>query len=122
MADLDPEVDEEIAAWVRSMGIPYSMRAVVAGKGICLGRTVSDGKPVMGRFNGSAHGWFAWLNDWVLSVLPEANLRNFVWTSIQINFNTVSRWHADKNNEGPSMIATAGEYESSEFPVEAPKR
>ena len=72
----------------------------------------------MGWFNKAAPELVKWLNSWVREKLAKAKMLDFTWSSIQVNVNTVSRKHRDSNNEGPSLIATAGAYKGGEFSVE----
>ena len=43
---------------------------------------------------------------------------HLVWTSLQLNLNTVSDWHQDWGNVGPSAIGALGTYSGGEFQVQ----
>ena len=38
-----------------------------------------------------------------------------VWTTLQLNRNSVAEEHVDKGNEGLSILITAGKYDGGEF-------
>ena len=40
---------------------------------------------------------------------------DFYFTSVQVNQNSVSEPHTDKNNEGPSVLVSVGDYEGGQF-------
>ena len=114
---MEKEFEEAVEEWTRKVRIPYTARAAVTGRGVCLGLTVSGKSPRLGWFNEEAPDLVAMLNGWLRTKLEQANKEDFRWTSIQVNQNTVSREHVDRNNKGPSIIVTAGEYEGGEFQV-----
>ena len=40
---------------------------------------------------------------------------DFEWTSLQVNVNSISAWHTDSNNVGPSCILLLGDFDGGEF-------
>ena len=45
-------------------------------------------------------------------------LQDFTWSSVQVNLNSLSKKHTDANNEGPSLIMSAGDFTGGEFQLE----
>ena len=98
------------------------MRAAVNGRGVCLGLTVAGSEPCLSWFNDRAKQTVLRLNEWVRMKLREAGRKDFRWTSIQLNVDTVAELHCDKNNEGPSLIITIGDYEGGEFQMQGTQK
>ena len=58
------------------------------------------------------------MNAWAHAWKSHEQLWDFTWSSVHVNLNTVSKRHADKNNEGPSLIVAAGKFTGGEFVLE----
>ena len=56
---------EEIVDWMHKLEIPFSARAVVKGRGVCLGLTVAGMKPCLGWYNKVAPELVLLLNTWI---------------------------------------------------------
>ena len=120
VASIGKETREEIIHWVKRVEVPWTKREAVEGRGACLGLTVANGYPVLSRLTNTEKTWIQKMNRWLKEHLKEAKMKSFRWSSIQVNVNTVSRWHVDRNNEGPSLIAAVGDtrVESFKFGVQ----
>ena len=88
---------------------------------MCLGLTVSNGCPVISRWNVPAWELVHCVNLWAATWCQAEHLKDFTWSSVQVNLNTVSKKHTDSNNEGPSLITVAGDFEGGEFQMEDDK-
>ena len=121
MAVVEDTTKEDIMNWVHRVEVPWTKREAVQGRGVCLGLTVANGNPILTKMTLAEAGWIKKMNGWVKKKLKEANMESFRWSSLQVNVNTVSRLHRDKNNEGPSLLMTAGDYRGGEFQVQGTK-
>ena len=118
VTSIEKETKEEIMQWVKRVEVPWTKREAVEGRCACLGLTVASGCPILSRLTKTEMTWIRSMNRWLKRKLKEAKMESFRWSSIQVNVNTVSRWHVDRNNEGPSLIAAVGNYEGGEFEFE----
>jgi hypothetical protein len=96
---------------------PDSARQYVTGSSVALGlRLKGNGHEIF-----EEQGLDPLLIPLINSVLTEtmaAGEQPFVWTSLQLNVRTVSDWHKDPYNVGPSAIAVLGDFEKGEFMLE----
>ena len=109
MTSVEDEIKKEIMLWVKRVDVPWTKREAVDGRGVCLGLTVANGSPISSRLTESEKTWIRGMNRWLKRKLIEAKMEGFSWSSIEVNVNTVARWHVGKNNEGPSVITTVGD-------------
>lgn len=54
------------------------------------------------------------INKWLMDRLP-ADMKPFVWTSLNVNKNYAAYIHRDGNNFGPSMISAFGDFTGGEL-------
>ena len=80
------------------------------GTGAVLGLTVVENKPWV-----SSDPKLVNMARLLLPLLEKHLPPDFTFTGIQVNHNTVSKSHKDRNNEGPSAILSFGEYTGGEF-------
>ena len=57
------------------------------------------------------------LNTMISDSLSKDGL-HLVWTSLQLNLNTISDWHQDWGNIGPSAIGALGPYRGGDFQIQ----
>ena len=92
-------------------------RLAVRGHGACLGLVKLPSGPSLSAATVSYQELLAEINrilqEEVLPVFP------LFWTSVQINKDTVSEWHSDDSNKGPSLITGLGDYTGGEFMIES---
>ena len=104
-----------IAAKVKRVSWPVSVRSYVKEVGTCIGLTSGvsgvrvyphpkDVCQVARRVNAA-------LCRWADQHAP----KGFGWTSLQMNVNTYSEWHYDHKNEGPSLLLIVGDHLGGEF-------
>jgi len=55
------------------------------------------------------------ITRWLQEQLPSTNLKDFAYTSININKNYAGRLHRDGNNCGPSLIKAFGDFKGGEL-------
>ena len=97
---------------------PTSVRKYVAGKGECIGLMSSrDDEPKVHFWNVDTERFARVFNKVIRRLLCLLAIE-FVWTSLQINLNTVADWHVDFKNAGPSFIFALGAHLGGEFEVE----
>ena len=96
---------------------PQTWRQSVRGHGACLGLVKLPSGPSLSAATAPNQELLAEINR----ILQEEVLPFFplVWTSVQINKDTVSGWHVDESNKGPSLITSLGDYTGGEFMIEA---
>ena len=112
---------EDADSWLTAifaMNVPYSARQAVKGRGACVGLTVQGNQPVIGLFGQGKEACIQDMNRWLRRVLNENGQELFKWTSMQINVNTVPRYHTDRNNVGPSILLVLGNHKGGEVQVE----
>ena len=97
--------------------IPWSYRVAVQGKGMCLVLAVSNGNPVVSRWNEPAWELVLCVNAWAHEWRKHDHLEGFTWSPVQVNLNTLSKRHTDANHEGTSLNAVAGDFTGGEFQV-----
>ena len=107
---------QHLSSWLNGGGtIPReNSRNYVSGSSIALGlRFQGEGVQV---FTGHPmdQSILPTINTVIADTLA-ANGKHLIWTSVQLNMNTVAEWHADKGNIGPSAIGAIGEYDGGEF-------
>ena len=97
---------------------PRSRRPWVSGTSICLGLAKAEGGGTFinpGDF--ISNGFLQQANQGFASTLRSLS-RTFVWTSLQVNWNTVAAWHQDSGNSGPSAMVVAGTFEDGQFELD----
>ena len=57
------------------------------------------------------------INTFIADTLAKDDVR-LIWTSLQLNLNTVSDWHQDWGNIGLSAIGALGDYHGGEFQLQ----
>jgi hypothetical protein len=91
---------------------PKQSRAVVRGQGTCVGATFDPKGPRLGTYTEKSKSDIRVINECIRS-MPEFD--SFVWGSLQINKDSVSAPHVDKNNTGPSVIILLGTFTGGAF-------
>ena len=118
VAGVEREYAQKWLLAILDMNVPYSARQAVKGWGACVGLTVQGNNPVVGWFGRGKETFVRQMNNWLEETLNTNGLEWFSWTSMQINVNTLSKYHTDKNNVGPSIILVLGDHTEGEFQVE----
>ena len=97
-----------ILALLDNIDWPRNRRAVINGKGICLGATYHlDGLKVAGATRQARMEDLCREINVSLSELFPPSI-GIVWGSLQINADSVAQVHRDKNNVGLSLICLFG--------------
>ena len=91
---------------------PRSARYQVPGHGCCLGATANFAGPYLHPLTRRRANLVRLINDSICTALAG---RVFYWGSLQINYNTVSEPHVDKNNLGTSFLSLCGNFEQGSF-------
>ena len=102
---------------IRTIDILPSSRPAVEGSGVCFGIIDSDSSPQLATLHGQAANIIRRINACVHEVARSLQ-SPFAWSSLQVNRNTISSWHRDGANIGPSMIFAVGSYTGGEFEIE----
>ena len=87
-------------------------RAAVHGEGKCLGVTYERSNPRVNVMSRIQRKIVALVNETLWHTMAQ---QDFEWTSLQINVNSVSDWHEDSNNVGPSAIMLLGDFDGGHF-------
>ena len=91
---------------------PTQSRKIIKGRGTCLGATYDPDGPRLGAYTRRCAEAIKTINSCISEVLGN---RNFEWGSLQINKDSVSKPHKDKNNRGPSMVILLGSFTGGAF-------
>jgi hypothetical protein len=91
---------------------PMNARTVVDGFGTCLGPTYDRGTPRLAAYTKPYAQLTREINEAIRNTLGD---KQFYWGSLQINKNSVSSRHTDKNNEGLSLIILLGDFSGGSF-------
>ena len=83
--------------------------------GICVGATCNGSKAYISESTRTHERLVKSINSCVASRISDPT---FTWSSIQINKNTVSRKHCDKNNIGRSAVVLLGDFVDGAFVAE----
>ena len=102
----------DMTAALEKIDWPKQSRTVVRGKGTCVGATFDPKGPRLGSYTDRSKDAIRIINSCIQSV-PE--FRGFEWGSLQINKNSVSTPHVDRNNTGPSVIILLGQFTGGRF-------
>ena len=97
--------------------LPSSARDYVVGSSITVGLKLGGGEAVIDLGQGIPKELIPTLNTMVSDSLTNAGL-HLMWTSLQLNLNTIAEWHRDWGNIGPSVIGALGKFHGGEFQVE----
>jgi len=101
-----------VLAALQSVQWPVNARMGFGGYGTCLGATYSKGRALIGRLTGDYEQVVRQINQAISQALGS---RVFYWGSLQINYNTVSHQHTDKNNVGYSVMFLTGDFRFGAF-------
>ena len=115
-----PDETSAILADLRSMDWPKQSRTVITGKGTAVGATYEPAGPRLGYSTRKTQKLIRRVNAAILRALGDTP---FEWGSLQINCDSVSSVHVDRNNVGPSMIVLFGDFTGGAFRmVDSPDR
>ena len=95
---------------------PISSRTKVPGRGTCVGVTFSGKQGYIGPLTKSVEQLIRLINNTMFSI-AESRGTDYRWSSIQINHNTISAKHTDRNNLGESWSFTAGHFDGGQLIV-----
>lgn len=84
----------------------------MTGRGICLGLRRRESGTVVETLDASATCLIVHANT-ILRGIP--GIKDFFWTSLQVNVNTVSKLHSDNNFVNDSIILVSGKFEGGAF-------
>ena len=104
--------------WLRgSPSLPTSAREYVSGSSITVGLKFAQGATIIDLGSGLPKELIPTLNTMISDTLGKAGL-HLVWTSLQMNLNTVANWHQYWGNIGPSAIGALGSYQGGGFQIQ----
>ena len=114
--DLPPAVAQRWLGALRGISWPTSSRKSVVGKGACLGYTFTIKGPRMSLHTGREQfdRFSKMINTDLAALVPG----EFVWSSVQVNHNTISSEHRDAGNSGLSVLCALGDHRGGELIVE----
>ena len=116
---------ELILSLLRITTWPRQQRRHVPGYGTCLGCTYGGPSPFIGPYTKRCEQLIRVVNNMVYRETRRfisdsdrpTSIKRFYWSSVQINFNTISAKHTDSNNLGLSYIFTLGDFTGGEVVV-----
>ena len=107
-----------ILDWIKgSPQLPPSKRDYVQGASVTLGLSYPQGEVVINSGKGLPVDIVPTINTLITDTLRKEGF-HLMWTSIQLNLNTVSDWHQDWGNVGPSAIGALGQYHGGDFQIQ----
>ena len=89
-----------------------STRSYVTGRSACVGLSASVHQQPQ-KVIGIVRNINARIGEWCGKHAP----KGYGWTTLQINVNTVSDWHKDRRNLGPSCLMVLGSYEGGAIEI-----
>ena len=104
---LPKQVQKTIQNFIESIRLPPQVRDYVHGHGLCIGATYGPKGHKIAHTTGAFASLAAIINTAIQMSAPSG----FEWTSLQINYDTVSEPHVDQNNKGKSLLMLLGEFE-----------
>ena len=105
---LPPWMQGQLVPLSSGMAWPTSCRPYVAGMGACLG-LINHQNPRINLEGMECKDMILRMNDCIRRCLAKV-LAPVLWTSLQLNINTVSDFHSDSGNRGVSFILGMGSY------------
>jgi hypothetical protein len=93
---------------------PAQSRKAIHGKGTAVGATYEPSGPRMGYWTRRNYKLVIKINKAIKDAVGEIP---FEWGSLQINVDSVSDVHVDRNNVGPSVIFLLGDFTGGVFRV-----
>ena len=106
---------KRVQALLDATTFPVNRRTVTPGLGTCVGSTYDTSGPRIGGHTAKMSRLIMAINDALEKTLEGIPFR---WGSLQLNQNTVSRLHTDKNNIGHSVIFLMGHFAGGTFHVD----
>ena len=105
----------DLARRITAVDWPAQSRKTIHGRGTAVGATYEINGPRLGHWTRRSQKLIMKINAAIKEALGDTH---FEWGSLQINLDSVSDVHVDKNNVGPSMIFLLGEFTGGAFRVQ----
>ena len=109
---LDPTLRGNAARLLEKTPLPKQARRALSGYGTCLGNTMNQSGAYIGQKTRESRELMITLNEMISKAL---NGRPFYWGSLQVNEDSVSETHTDRNNLGMSALMVFGDYVGGTF-------
>ena len=102
---------DELYSVLLLLSLDKQKRSFIDGHGLCVGLSQSH----TGIFIKHPGGKITKILELLRTILDFIPIVDFNYTSLQINRDSVSEFHTDKNNLGPSVIVGVGDFSRGEL-------